>query len=127
MKDERPELPYTGDAAPSSLLKRPRRRLHGVLALTAALSLATVLAAATASATELLEGRVTAGAETVLQNGGGTLRLEQPQLDATDRPTFFVPEPGALAQLGSGLGMLALLHTRRRRRVASRPSSAVGG
>jgi hypothetical protein len=126
MKHERPELTCTGDAAPNPLLKRPRRRLRGVLALTAALSLATVLAAATASATDLLEGRVTAGAETVLQNGGGTLRLEQPQLDATDRPTFFVPEPGALAQLGSGVGMLALLHARRRR-VASRPSSAVGG
>ncbi len=74
------------------------------------------LAVGTASATELLEAKVTAGAETVLQNTGGTVRLERARVDATDHQTFFVPEPGALLQLGSGLGGLALLHARRRRR-----------
>jgi hypothetical protein len=77
------------------------------------------LAAGTASAVELLEGKVTVGAAPVLQNVGGTVRLEQPQVNEVDRTTFFVPEPGALWQLGSGIGLLALLAGRRRRRTAS--------
>ena len=84
------------------------------------------LGAGTVSATELLEAKVTAGAETVLQNAGGTVRLERARVDATDHQTFFVPEPGVLWQLGSGVGLLALLQARRRRSVASRSSSAVG-
>ena len=72
--------------------------------LTAIVGLLVAVAAGTASAVELLEGRVTAGAAPVLQNTGGTVRLEQAQVGATERPTFFVPEPGALLQLGSGLG-----------------------
>jgi hypothetical protein len=59
-----------------------------VLALTAALSLATVLVAGTGSATELLEGEVVAGAVPVLQKGSGAVRPEQPQLDATERRHF---------------------------------------
>lgn len=89
------------------------------------LGLLGLLVPAPAGATELLEAKVTTGAAPVLQNAGGTVRLEQAQVNATDRPTFFVPEPGALWQLGAGIGGLALLYTRRRR-VASRCSSATG-
>lgn len=100
--------------------------LARALARAAALAVSTLLVAGTAPATELLEARVTAGAETVLQDTSGTVRLERARVDATDHPTFFVPEPGALVQLGSGVAALVLMHTRRRRRVVSRTSSAVG-
>ena len=72
------------------------------------------------SPTQLLEARVTAGAATVLQNAGGSVQLRHPQLGLV-----FVPEPGALWQLGSGVGLLAGLYARRRR-IASRRPSAVG-
>lgn len=100
--------------------------LTGVLARAAAVAVSTLLVAGTAPATELLEAKVTAGAETVLQNTEDTVRLERARVDATDHPTFLVPEPGALVQLGSGVAAIVLLHTRRHRRVASRTSSAVG-
>ena len=87
------------------------------------LGLLALLLPATAGATELLEAQVSAGAAPVLQNAGGTVRLEQAQVSATDHPTFFVPEPGALWQLGSGIGGLALLHARRRRVAAGRSSA----
>jgi hypothetical protein len=109
------------------LPRQPRGPLHGALARAAALAVSTLLVAGTASATELLEAKVTAGAETVLQNTGGTVRLERARVGATDHPTFYVPEPGALAQLGSGIGALVVLHARRRRRAPARPSSAVEG
>lgn len=38
----------------------------------------------------LLGGQVSAGAAPVLQNGGGTVRLEQPRVDFVARPVFFV-------------------------------------
>lgn len=87
-------------------------------------SLALLLMTGTASATELLEAKVTSGAEPILQNTGGTVRLERARVDATDHPTFYIPEPGALVQLSFGLGGLALLHTRRRRVVARHFSAA---
>jgi len=77
-----------------------------------------------ALAVELLEARVTAGAAPVLQNAGGTVRLEQAQVNATAHPTFTVPEPGTLGLLVSGLGGLVLLQARRRRCAASRTSSS---
>ena len=109
-------------AAPRRARVRPSPPLAAALALVGLLA---PLAVGSVSATELLEARVTAGAETVLQNAGGTVRLERARVDATDHQTFFVPEPGALWQLGSGVGLLALLSSRRRS-VASRSSSAVG-
>ena len=78
-----------------------------------------LLLAGTASAIELRDAEVTVGAVPVLQNAGGTVRLEQPQVNAVGHQTFFVPEPRALWQLGSGVVLLALLSTRRRR-AASR-------
>ncbi len=41
--------------------------------------------------------------------------------------TAFVPEPGALWQLGSGIGLLALLSGRRRRRPASNTDTGAPG
>ena len=111
------------NCAARPLAKPARGSLRWGLALAAALSLVTVLGAGTASATDLREGKLAAGAAPVLQNGGGTLRIEQPRLDASGRPIFVVPEPGPLWQLGSALGMLALLQARRRR-VASRRAAA---
>lgn len=87
--------------------------------------LLTALAAGTAASVELLEARVTAGAAPILENVGGTVRLEQPQVNATEHKTFFVPEPGALWQLGSGVGGLALLYARRRRRASSLPPAVI--
>ncbi|GAG32891.1 unnamed protein product [marine sediment metagenome] len=89
--------------------------LAAVLAL---VGLLTPLAAGTASAVELRDGELVAGGLPVLQNGTGTVRLEDPRLGRLG-PSVFVPEPGALWQLGSGIGLLALLAGRRRRRTAS--------
>ena len=75
------------------------------------------LAAGTASAVELRDGELVAGGSPVLQNGTGTVRLEDARLGRLGPPVF-VPEPGALWQLGSGIGLLALLEGRRRRCTA---------
>ena len=74
-----------------------------------------------ASATELLDGELVPAASPVLRNAGGTVRLEGSQLDAVGRRVFFVPEPGALWQLGSGITLMALLAGRRRRRTDTEP------
>ena len=105
------------------LLPGHRRRETRVLAVVGSLVL--LLLTETASATELLEAKVTAGAKLILQNTGGTVRLERARVDATDHPTFYVPEPGALMQLSFGLGGGTLLHARRRR-VVARYFSAAG-
>jgi hypothetical protein len=75
------------------------------------------LAAGTASAVELRDAELIPGGSPVLQNGAGTVRLEDARLGRLGPPTF-VPEPGALLQLGSGTGLLVLLAERRRRRAA---------
>ena len=87
------------------------RRRTWLVGLGAAVAL---LGARASSAVELLDGKLVPAASPVLQNTGGTVRLEGSQLDAVGRRVFFVPEPGALWQLGSGVGLLALLHSRRR-------------
>ena len=76
------------------------------------------LAAGTASAIELRDAELVAGGSPVLQNGAGTVRLEDPRLGRPG-PTILVPEPGALWQLGSGIGLLVLLNGRRRRHTCS--------
>jgi hypothetical protein len=81
--------------------------------------LLTLLATGTASSVELRDAELVAGGSPVLQNGTGTLRLEDPRLGRVGPAVFVVPEPGALWQLGSGIGLLALLARRRRRRTAN--------
>jgi hypothetical protein len=80
------------------------------------LSLLALLVTATASAVELRDAELVAGGNPVLQNAGGTVRLEDARLGRVG-PTVFVPEPGALWQLVSGAGLLAVLERRRRARV----------
>ncbi len=61
-----------------------------------------MLVSGSASATELFEARVTSGAALVLQNAGGTVRLEQPRLDLVGRTVFVVDVcgEGVLAPVG---------------------------
>ena len=75
-----------------------------------------VVVAGTGSATELHDAELVAGGSPVLQNGAGTLRLEDPRLGRPG-PAVFVPEPGVLWQLGSAIGTLALLARRRHPRI----------
>jgi hypothetical protein len=63
----------------------------------------------------LVNAALVAGAARPLENAGGTLRLEEPELDFVGH-TVFVPEPGFLWQLGPGLALLGALHHRRRHR-----------
>ena len=94
---------------------RPVPPLGILLALVALLAL---LAPRTVSAVELRDAELVAGGSPVLQNGLGTVRLEDARLGRLGPPVF-VPEPGALWQLGSGVGLLVLLAERRRRSTAS--------
>ena len=86
--------------------------------LIAILGLMVALAAGTALGIELRDAELVAGGAPVLQNGTGTVRLEDPRLGRPG-PTILVPEPGALWQLGSGIGLLVLLNGRRRRHTCS--------
>ena len=108
----------TGDGEPMA------RRRAWLVGLGMALALP---GAGAASATELLDGELVPAATPVLQNAGGTVRLEQSQLDAVGRRVFMVPEPGALWQLSSGVGLLALLYSRRRTAAPPGLPSAVEG
>ena len=110
-------LPRTwiqGSAALRGGRVRPIPPLAAVLALVGLLA---PLAAGTASAVELRDAELVAGGSPVLQNGTGTVRLEDARLGRLGPPVF-VPEPDALWPLGSGIGLLALLAKRRRRRTA---------
>ena len=73
-----------------------------------------LLGARAASTVELLDAELVAAGSPVLQNPSGTVRLEDSRLGRL-APPVFVPEPGAVWQLGSGIGFLALLAGRRRR------------
>ena len=87
--------------------------------LIAIVGLAAALAAGTASAIELRDAELVAGGSPVLQNGTGTVRLEDPRLGRVG-PLILVPEPGALWQMGSAIGVLAVLAGRRRRHTSRR-------
>ena len=80
-------------------------------------ALMALLIPATAGAIELRDAELVAGGNPVLQNGAGTVQLENARLGRVG-PTVFVPEPGGLWQLGSAIGFLALLSMSRRRRPA---------
>ena len=99
----------------SSFLMHSRATSRFARAARSTLSLGILLAAQAAFGVGLLDTKVTAGAETVLQNTGATVRLEQPQLDAYGGAVFYVPEPMALWQIQSGVALLSLLFARRRR------------
>lgn len=86
--------------------------------LIAVLGLLAVLAAGTASAVELRDAELVASGSPVLENGAGTVRLEDPRLGRVG-PTILVPEPGALWQQGVAIGLLVLLKARRRHHTCS--------
>ncbi len=91
--------------------------------LIAIVGLVALLAAGTASGIELRDAELVAGGSSVLQNGTGTVRLEDARLGRVGPPVF-VPEPGGLWQLGSGVGLLASLARRRRLRVPTAAAAA---
>lgn len=86
----------------------------------AVMGLLAALAAGTASAIELRDAELVAGGSPVLQNTTGTVRLEDARLGRLGPPVF-IPEARALWQLGSGVGLLALLAGRGR---SARPAAA---
>ncbi len=99
--------------------------LHTSRKILALVGLLAALVPATALGVELRDAELVAGGEPVLQNGSGTVRLEDSRLGRLGPPVF-VPEPGALWQLGTGIGLLALL-ARRRRRTASHTDTGAPG
>ena len=96
---------------------------RNALIVLAILVLVDALAAGSSSAVELRDAELVAGGSPVLQNRAGTVYLEDARLGRLSPPVF-VPEPGALWQLGSGIGLLALLARRGRRCRASRIAAA---
>ncbi len=104
-----------------------RIRVRAILPLAAVLVLVGLPATAgTPSAVELRDAELVAGGSPVLQNGTGTVRLEDARLGRLGPPVF-VPEPGTVWQLGSEIGLLALLAGRRRRRTASHTDTGAPG
>ena len=93
--------------------RRARRRRPSTFTLVATLvALFFAAAGAVGAATKLLDSELVASDSPVLQNVSGTVRIEDSRLGRLGPPVF-VPEPGALLQLGSGIGLLALLAGRR--------------
>jgi hypothetical protein len=72
-----------------------------------------LLLPASAGAVELRDAELVAGGSAVLQNGGGTVRLQDGRLGTLPVPVA-VPEPGVLWQVGTAIGVLAFLRHRRR-------------
>jgi hypothetical protein len=85
-----------------------------LLAATKILALACLLALflpANAGAVELRDAELVAGGSPVIENGEGTVRLEDGRLGTVSVP---VPEPGVLWQGGTAIAVLAFLRLRRR-------------
>jgi hypothetical protein len=101
------------EVLPVALFAEHRSQLLPISAL-----LLSLLLPGVAAAVELRDAELVPSGSPVLQNGTGTVRLEDSRLGRLG-PLILVPEPGALWQLGSGIGLLALLAGRRRRRAAS--------
>ncbi len=95
------------------------------LVVNAGLVFSLLIATGTHAATELRDAELVAGGSPVLQNGTGTVRLEDGRLGRLGPPVL-IPEPGALWQLGSGIGLLALLARRRNRRIRTAAAEAPG-
>lgn len=74
------------------------------------------------TAVELRDAEIVAGGSPVLQNGTGTVRLEDPRLGRVGS-SVLVPEPGAPWLLGSGCALLTLL-AGRHRRARPRPAAS---
>jgi hypothetical protein len=87
---------------------------------------ATPTATPTPLVIQLLDAELVAAGSPVLQNGTGTLRLEDARLGRLAPSVFVVPEPGALWQLGAGIGFLALLARRRKPRICTAAAEAPG-
>jgi hypothetical protein len=73
-----------------------------------------LLLAGGAAAIELRDAELLAGAERVMQNSAGSVRIVDARLGRIGR-LVFVPEPDAQLQLGLGGALLYLLAVRRRR------------
>ncbi len=101
---------------------RPIPPLAAAIALVGLLA---ALAAGTASAVELRDAELVAAGSPVLQNDTGTLRLEDARLGRLG-PPIFLPEPGALSQLGSGIGLLAFLARCRNRHIRTAAAESPG-
>jgi hypothetical protein len=72
--------------------------------LIAMVGLVAALAAGTALAIELRDAELVASGSPVLQNGTGTVQLEDSRLGRVGPSWTLVPEPGALWQQGAALG-----------------------
>ncbi len=95
------------------------------LVVNAGLVFSLLIATGAQAATELRDAELVPSGSPVLQNGTGTVRLEDGRLGRLGPPVF-IPEPGALWQLGSGIGLLALLARRRNRSIHRAAAGAPG-
>ncbi len=86
---------------------------HPATKIMALACLLAFLLPASAGAVELRDAELVAGGSPVLENGAGTVRVEDGRLGTLTVPGA-VPEPGGLWQFGSAIGVLAFLRHRRR-------------
>ena len=87
------------------------RFLHSATKILVLTCLLALLLPASAGAVELRDAELVAGGSPVIENGAGTVRLEDGRLGTLPVP---VPEPGVLWQGGTAIAVLAFLRHRRR-------------
>jgi hypothetical protein len=85
----------------------------------------TPTATPTALIIQLLDAELVPAGSSVLRNASGTLRIEGSRLSRLAPTVFIVPEPSALWQLGSGIGLMALLARRRHRTAPATPRRGI--